>query len=362
MKEDTRRKADQNMAKHGKMKAVIYEGNGVMKIRQVDIPQIIEPDDLILMVEACSVCGVDVHILYGTYSANTGIALGHEIVAMVSEVGPQVSKFKPGDRVIVKPNIYCGKCEYCLRDMTNHCENIVTIGIHIHGGFSEYFKAKEKVCYKISQDLPTNIAIFAEPLACVLGALKKIKPMPGESATIFGAGPIALIFLKVLKAMNVKPIIMSELNENRKCLAKEFGADYVVNPTIESVEDYVRKIVPMGTDFAIDVVGSQMKTACSVVRKRGKVLLFGVNLQAEPSITQSMITLNEINILGTYVDDATFPLAVDVLEKRLIDLEPLITHTLSLDELADGFELLKQGKALEIVVTPNEDDCPNWRS
>lgn len=343
------------MSKNEKMKAAIFEGNGVMNIKQVDMPEISEQDELILKVEACSVCGTDVHILNvpPTFIANTGISLGHELVAVVTEVGSQVTKFEIGDRVIVNPNIYCGKCDYCLDGLINHCENMVSIGVNIQGGFSEYLKAKEKVCYKIDKDLPTNTAIFAEPLACVLGALKKIKPMPGQSATIIGAGPIALIFLKMLKAMNVNPIIVSEPKEERRSKAKELGADFVVDPTQDNVEEYVKNIIPRGTDFSIDVVGSELRTACSVVKKRGKVLLFGVNLKAESSVTQFMITFNEINVLGTYVDDATFPLAVDILEKGIIDLSPLITHNLTLEELEEGVEMLKTGKALEVVVTPN---------
>ena len=342
------------MDTNGKMKAAIFEGNGITKIKQVDTPKIGEPDDLILKIEACSVCGTDVHIMNvpPTFNANTGIALGHEIVATIVETGTQVTKFQPGDRVIVKPNIYCGKCDYCLKDMTNHCENMVSIGVHIQGGFSEYCKAKERVCYKISGGLPTDVAIFAEPLACVLGALKKIRPMPGENAVIIGAGPIALIFLKMLKAMSVKPVIVSEPKADRRNKAKELGADYVIDPSTENFEESVKSILPKGTDYAIDVVGSQLRTACSAVRKRGKVLLFGVNMKAEPEILQHVITLNEINILGTYVDDATFPLAVDILENGIIDLKPLVTHTIPLEEVEKGIELLKSGEALEIIVVP----------
>jgi len=337
-----------------KMQAAIFEGNGVMNIKQVDMPQISEVDDIILKVEACSVCGTDVHMLNvpPTFPANTGIALGHEIVASVVEIGKQVTKFKTGDRVIIKPNIYCGKCDYCLKDMTNHCENMVSVGVHIQGGFSQYLKAKEKVCYKISNYLSMEDAIFAEPLACVLGALKKIRPMPGESAVLIGAGPIALMFLKILKAMSVYPVIVSEPKEDRRNKAKEQGADYVINPEKEDLEAFVKQILPNGADFVIDVVGSQMQSACMLVRKRGKVLLFGVNMKAESSILQHIITLNEINILGTYVDDATFPLAVDILEKGIIDFKPLITHTLPLEKVTEGIELLRKGKGLEIIIIP----------
>ncbi len=337
------------------MRAAIFKGDGRVKLEAVPRPVIEKPDDVILKVEACSICGTDVHILNvpPAFEANTGITLGHELVARVEETGEDVENVKPGDRVIVKPNIYCGTCWYCLNDMNNHCENMVSIGVHVGGGFAEYCKAPGKVCYKIDPRMPAEIAVFAEPLACVLGGLTKLKLMPSGSAVIIGGGPIALIYLLMLKAAGIGPVILSELNDDRREAARKLGADIVVNPAGQDLAAEVKKHLPRGADTAIDVVGSQLGAALGCVRRRGTVLLFGLNLHASVPVNQSDITLREIDVKGTYVDDATFHTAVDILEKGLVDLRPLITHKLPLEQFLEGVDLLRTGKGMEIIILPD---------
>lgn len=338
------------------MRAAIFKGNGRVELEEVPRPVVKKADDVVLQVEACSICGTDVHILNvpPAFEADTGIALGHELAARVVETGSGVKNLKPGDRVIVKPNIYCGICWYCLNGMNSHCENMVSIGVHVGGGFAEYCTAPEKVCYKIDPKLSTEIAVFAEPLSCVLGGLSKLRLMPSESAVIIGGGPIALIYLLMLKRAGLGPVILSELNGNRLEMARKLGADIVVNPAEQDLATEVKKHLPRGADMAIDVVGSQLCAALNCVRRRGTVLLFGLNLNAQVPVRQSEITLKEIDVKGTYVDDATFHMAVDILEKGLIDLTPLITHKLPLEKLMEGVDLLKTGKGMEIIILPDE--------
>ena len=156
----------------------------------------------------------------------------------------------------------------------------------------------------------------------------------------------------VLKQAGVGPILLSEPNDQRRALAKELGTDVVINPIAQRLDEEVRKTLPYGADMAIDVVGSQMTAACTCVRRRGTVLLFGLNTNAVSSIPQSMITLNEIRVQGTYVDDATFIPAVRLLESRKLNLTPLITHKLPLEQLPEGVELLRKGQGMEIIVYP----------
>jgi threonine dehydrogenase-like Zn-dependent dehydrogenase len=335
-----------------KMRAAVLEGVNRLEVRMIEKPQVKDADDVLLKVNLCSICGTDVHILNGTFQANVGIALGHEIIGTVEKTGYGVTKFRKGDRLIIEPNIYCGKCHYCLIDMNNQCENMVSVGVHINGGFAEYCMVKERVCHKVNDRLPEEAAVFAEPLACVLGGIKKIRPMTGESALLIGAGPIALMYLQLLKANGVKPLIVSEIKEERRRKAMELGADYSINPVEEDLETFVKGIVPYGVDYAIDAVGSQSGAACKAVRKKGKVLLFGLDMKAELKIPQRLITLNEINIMGTYIDDATFPLSVQILENNMIDVKAVTSHILPLDQIHEGIELMKKGESLKVLVKP----------
>jgi len=338
-----------------KMMAAVFKGNGVLSVESVDVPKIKNRDEVLFKVEACSICGTDVHILEvppAGFDVEPGLILGHEIVAEIVDIGSGVTTLKPGDRVVVEPNDYCGVCEYCLKGLTNHCANQISLGVNKNGGFAEYVIVTEKVAHKISDSLPTNIAVFAEPLACVVNGFQKINTMPGQSAFVIGAGPIGLIFVQMLKAAGVHPIIVSEPMQLRREYAVKCGADYVFNPLEKDAGEFVSSITGIGPDVVIDVVGSQMSEAIRTVRKGGKVLLFGFNTKAEPKVIQHQIVLKEIQLLGTWIAKSTFPAAVQILEKRTLDLEKLITHIMPLSRIQEGISLLARGEGLEIIITP----------
>lgn len=338
----------------GMMKAAVFEREGVLTIKEVPVPVLQKPDDLIVEVELCSICGTDVHIMSVPpgYEAKTGTVLGHELIGRVIQTGDGVKSIKVGDRVVVNPNDYCGVCEYCKRNLPNECEHIVAMGIDADGGFAEYVRMSEKVAFKVLPELPAELAAFAEPLACMVNGTNKIRVNPGESAAIIGAGPIGLLFCQALKAAGAGPIIVSEPSRLRQQYAKACGADYVVNPMEQELDKFVKGITGIGTDYVIDVVGSQIETCVSVVRKGGKVLLFGVNKKARPIVTQSEITTKEITIYGTWLANASFSTAVKILESRTFELEKLITHTLPLEKLMEGIELLRRGEAVEVLIDP----------
>lgn len=337
------------------MRAAVFEKEGVLVIKEVPKPVITKEDDVIIEVELCSICGTDVHIMSVPpgYKATPGTILGHELVGTIVEIGEKVTTVKVGDRVVLNPNDYCGVCGYCKNNLPNFCENIKAMGIDVDGGFAEYVRTSERVVYKISRELPAEIAAFAEPLACLLNGFQKIRVMPGESAVVIGAGTIGLMFTQMMKAAGAYPVIVSEPSGLRREFARKSGADYVVNPLEQNLESFVRRLLPMGADYGVDVVGSQMMEAVKVVRKGGTVLLFGVNEKARPEIVQSRITQHEIDVKGTWLANATFPQAVKLLESGVLNLSELITHTLPLEDTLKGIELLRSGAGVEIFIDPN---------
>jgi len=338
-----------------KMMAAVFKGNGVLSVEPVDVPEIKNGDEVLLEVEACSICGTDVHILEvppAGFDVEPGLILGHEIVARVVDTGNRVKTLKPGDRVVVEPNDYCCVCGYCLKGLTNHCENQTSLGVNKNGGFAEYVIVTEKTAHKISDDLPTNIAVFAEPLACVVNGFQKINAVPGQSAFVIGAGPIGLIFVQMLKASGFYPVIVSEPMQWRREYAKKCGADYVFNPMEVDAGEFVSSITGIGADVVIEVVGSQLADGIRAVRRGGKVLVFGFNTKAEPKIIQHHIVLKEIQLLGTWIAKSSFPAAVQILEKRILDLEKLITHVLPLNRIHEGISSLAKGEGIEVIITP----------
>jgi len=335
-----------------KMRAAVFEGNGVLEIKEVDSPKLTKADDVIVEVEMCSICGTDVHIMEVPpgYIAKPGTILGHELVGKVAEVGDGVKNLKVGDRVVTNPNDYCGVCAYCQLNLPNLCENIIPMGIGADGGFAEYVRVSEKVAHRIAKDLPPEIAAFAEPLACVVHASSRIPVAPSDSMLIFGAGPIGLLFVQIMKARGATPLIVSDPVALRRTVAATCGADHVVDPTTEDLNGFVMKKTRIGVDYAVDVVGSQVWEGVRAVRKGGSVLLFGFNAKARPAVEQHQITNREVSVLGTWLANDSFPKAVKLLEGGTLNLRPLITHTLPLDKTREAIEILHRGEGIEILI------------
>lgn len=335
-----------------KMKAAVFEDVGVLKIKEVNSPKISKPDDIIVEIEMCSICGTDVHIMSVPpgYIAKKETILGHELVGKVIAVGDGVKTLKIGDRIVSNPNDYCGVCFYCQRNLPNLCENIIPMGIGADGGFAKYVRVSEKVAHKISNTLPPEIAAFAEPLACVVNGMNKIPVCIGDSVLIMGAGTIGLMFVQIMKSSGIYPIIVSEPVALRRDYAIKSGADFVVDPTKENLLEFVLSKTKVGVDFAIDAVGSQIWEAVQSVRKGGTVLLFGFNAKSKPFVEQYQITNREVAVLGSWVANASFPKAVKILESGVLNLSQLITHTLPLEKTAEGIEILRKGEGIEILI------------
>ena len=337
-----------------KMLAAVFEGEGNLILKEVPVPEVKKSDDVLLEVEAASICGTDVHILEVPpgHPANKGVILGHEYTGKILEVGDAVTAFKQGDRVVVDPNITCGSCSYCKMGMPNMCERMTTLGIFINGGFARYSLVPAKALHLISSDLPAELAVFAEPLSCVVNATGKLKVQPGENVVILGAGPIGLLFTQMFKASGAGRIIVSEVSEYRGKYAVESGATRLVNPAKENLEEIVKQETAIGSDVVVDAVGTLFKDAIRIVRKGGRILLFGQNYKARSEIFQNDITRNEITILGSYIAKFTFPPAVKIIESGVLNLKKLITHRFSLKDIHKGIDLMRDKKAIKVVITP----------
>lgn len=336
-----------------KMIAAVFESEGNLVLKEVDVPRVGRPDQVLLQVEAVSICGTDVHItaVPPGYIATPNTILGHEFVGTVVELGANVHHLQLGDRVVVNPNDYCGVCAYCRKNMPNECEHIEALGIDYDGAFAKYCRVSGKVAYKISKDVPVDVAACAEPLACAVNGLKKVHVIPGDTVAVIGGGPIGLMLAMLLRASGAGTIYLLEVAPYRIEFAKKLGFE-VINPVEQNAKEIIDAATGIGADIVYDVTGSQIKTAVDLVRKGGSVVLFGVNKRARAEIAQSEITTKEIAVLGTWLANATFPEAVRILEKKMIDVEALITDVIPLSDLKAGIEKLAKGQAVKVNVKP----------
>ena len=334
------------------MKAATFERAGVLSIEERPTPDVGSPTDVLVRVLACGICGTDMHILSDPpgHPATQGIVLGHEFVGEVAEVGSAVGGVVVGDRVVVRPILTCGKCRSCLGGFPNHCQNLTALGVFRDGGLAAEVVAPESACIRIDPSIPPHIAALTEPLACVLNAVKRAAPVPGDDVVIFGAGAIGLLFLSVLRAAGAGRIVVVEPTQARAEVAKRMGADFVVNPIGADLAAFVGEHLPDGAGILIDAVGSQLATAVTLAPARARIVLFGMNSHARPEIPQFEITQKELSILGSLVGQNTFPEAIRLLESGRLDLEPIVSDRVSLDDLPKTIDRLREGAVIKAVV------------
>lgn len=335
------------------MKAVVFEKEGVFGIREVPKPDTLKDDQVLVKVEACSICGTDVHITATppNYIATPGTILGHEFCGRIAAVGSNVHNVAVGDRVVANPNNYCGTCRYCRKNLPNLCEHVEALGIDYDGAFAEYCVINCKVAHRISEDVPAAVAACVEPLACAVNGLKKVNIRPGDSAVIIGAGPIGLMIAMLLDASGASRVYVLETSAYRIDFAKRLNPEWrVINPISENADEIIMQETGIGADFVFDVTGSQSVSAIQKVRKGGTVVLFGVNWKARAELTQAQITTKEISVLGTWLANATFEDAVRIVEEKAIDLEKLITDIMPLDDFDKGLAKLAKGQAVKVVI------------
>ena len=339
------------------MTAVTFKDIATYEIGKRAVPEITRPDEVRVAVEAASICGTDVHLLNDPpgFIGTKGIVLGHECVGTVESAGEGVSGLKAGDRVVLEPNVACGYCHYCKTGVPNMCENDVILGVTADGVFAEYFVVPEKALTKIPQDLPADIAVFAEPVNCVMGAVNKIRLLPGETVLVLGAGPIGLYFVMLLKSNGAGKVIVSEPSEYRAKYALECGADVVINPIKEDLSQKVKELTQgLGADVTVDAVGVLSPDAIACTRRAGKIVLFGQNGAVTEKICQNDITRNGLTVYGNYIGLYSMTPTVKMLSSDLLPLEKIITHRLPLEDFGKGLEAMRKGEALEVVLYPQK--------
>lgn len=354
------------------MKAIVFEAPGKFRFEDRPKPSIQKPDDVLLKVRGIGICGTELHILHpdAIHPSIPGTILGHEYTAVVEEVGSAVTEFKPGDTVIVDPHPSCGKCQFCREDRPDRCTELyfpadhpefanhpITAGIFKDGAHTNYTVAPAHSLYHISPDVPFEIAALAEPISCVAAAVERLNVNNGDTVCVLGAGPIGLLFVALLKMNGATKIIVSEPSAYRREKALKVGADIVVDPTKESIEEVVaRETNNDGVDIAVECVGWMFETACAVARNLGKVMQFGHDeIHVEKLIVGKLIVRKDLTIMGAFIGKYKFQRTAELIESGALPLKEIVTHVFPLSKFQEALDLLRAGQALKVVMVPEEE-------
>lgn len=290
--------------------------------------------ETLIRVLACGLCGSDLRLMTDPpgMSCEPDTVIGHELVGIVEEPAAG-SKFSIGDMVVAQPNIPCRECHSCKRGLINLCDNFNHPGATSDGALAEYVSLPNEFLHLVPEGLNPRVAALAEPLACVLNGATRANWNPGEAAVILGCGPIGQLFVAYAKLAGASPIIVSEISQERAALARELGADHVVNPLDEDAIDQIVNLTGgHGAPTVVDTLGTLLETAFETVAKAGHVYVFGVNHAAEITVKPFYIVDKEIHIHGIYIAKGTFPLALRLLSEHPELFGKIATDVFSIDD------------------------------
>jgi len=345
------------------MRAAYIKGPTEIELRDTRTPH--APDDGILVaVKACGVCGSDLRRWReGSTPESASLIAGHEIAAEVIEVGGESAGFTTGERVAIAPDVHCGRCYYCEHGLFNLCDNLHLIGITpgYDGGFAEYIALSAEVLaggiiHRIPAGLSYAQAALSEPLSSVLAAHSNAGTMLGDTVVVMGAGPIGCLHIAVARGRGAR-VILSEPNEMRRAMALPFCPDLIVDPVNQNLVDEVRIATNgRGADIAIcaNPVAATHTQAVELVRKRGKVVLFGGLPRSAPmtSLNGNLIHYNELKVTGAFSYQPWYhALALETIAQGLVESDLVITQTLPLDEIGRAFETAASGAALKVMIS-----------
>jgi len=303
-------------------------------------------------VGACGICGTDIHIIDGEFPPTTyPIVPGHEFGGEVIAVGEAVVDVKVGDRVGVDPTLNCGACYFCQRGQGNLCERWNGVGVGSHpGGFAECVAVPERLLYRLPEGMDFAAAALIEPISCVVRGFHRLAPQVGESYLVYGAGPMGLLNAQVARYNGASQVVLIDINPSRLVRARQFGFE-----AVGASLDEVRQHAPRGFDNVIEATGvtKVAEIAIDAVKRRGKLLLFGVCPPGEKASYDAFKIYNEeITILGSMAVLNSYGPAVDILNAGAVDAKAMVTHTLPLEEFPQAVELFRSGAGLKIQIAP----------
>jgi L-iditol 2-dehydrogenase len=345
------------------MKAAVLES--LKSIRVKDIPEpVCGPEEAVLKVESCAVCGSDLRIYnYGNERVKPPAIMGHEIAGIIESVGAGVDWLKPGDRVALGADVPCGKCYWCTNGMGTNCAINYAIGYQFPGGFQEKMLLNETILKygpvtKIPDSLSYDEAAIAEPLACAINGLELANMGIGKSLCIIGLGPIGCMMLELSKVFGASRVFAVQRSRRRLEMAKRFREDaqFICTEDGDPVEAVLAATGGEGVDLVITTAGTVKahEDAIMMVRHRGYVNLFGgLKNQPKLSIDSNLIHYKECFIMGSH---GSLPrqhrIAVDMIANGSVHAKQYISRIFPLGEIEAALEFHQSGQGLKTIVKP----------
>lgn len=332
------------------------------KLELVEAPEpAIAPDEVLLQVAACGICGSDVHGFDGSSGRRIPpIIMGHEAAGTIAAVGSAVTDWQVGDAVTFDSTLYCGVCAYCARGDVNLCDNRQVFGVSCgdyrrHGAFAEYLAVPTRVLYRLPGELPFAHAAMIEAVSVALHGVRVSGFAAGETALVIGAGMIGTLIVQSLRVAGASQIFAADPDTSRLTMAASSGAHTLINTGEQDAAQAVLAVLKGGVDHVFEAVGigATVATAVAAVRKGGTVTLVG-NIAAKVELPLQAVVTRQIRLQGSASSAGEYPRAIELLASKQIDVSGLISAVEPLADGAKSFERLyaREPNLMKIVLTP----------
>lgn len=344
------------------MKAVMKVASGIgnVELRDIDEPHA-GAGQVTIAVKAAGICGTDLHIYKDEFKSIPPVVLGHEVAGEIVEIGAGVEGVQLGERVTTETYFYtCGECAYCRNGHKNLCLNRRSIGSAVNGGFTRFVVVPAKNLHRLPTSVDFRAGALTEPLACVChGVLTQRTVSAGDIAVVAGPGAIGLLTLQVLKASGATVVMLGTSGDlDRMRLARQLGADHVVNVQTESPDALIRDITPegLGADVVYECSGAgpAAQQLLTLVRRGGRYVqigLFGKSVAWD----LDQVCFRELTVTGSNAQiPSAWTRALQLLETKQVDTAPLITASYPVTEWETAFAGFENKTAIKTLLTPAE--------
>jgi L-iditol 2-dehydrogenase len=343
------------------MRALLLEAYNDLRLCEVADPEI-GPEDVLVRVKACGICGSDIH----GYDGSTGrrippLIMGHEAAGIVLHVGHAVRSLKPGDRVTFDSTISCGACRFCKTGAVNLCEKRQVLGVSCgeyrrNGAFAEFVAIPERIAYILPVDFPLSHAALIEAVSIAVHAAKITEIRRGSTAVVVGAGMIGLLSIQAFRHYGCDLVFAVDIDESRLKMAQELGATDCFVSSGESVLSRIFAVTDgQGADIAVEAVGAQasISTAIDCVSAGGVVTLIG-NLAPKVEIPLQKVVTRQLRMQGSCASAGEYPECIALMQNGAIRVDSLISAVAPLEEGAEWFKRLhaRERGLMKVVLEP----------
>lgn len=316
---------------------------GVVEMQDQPVPEL-KSTDVKVQVKAVTICGSDLHIFKGLHpSVELPVPVGHEIGGEVIEVGSNVSQIKIGDRVAVEPVIPCDTCHFCIRGDYHLCQNISFQYRVGQGGITPIFVVDQRWAHHLPAGISYGEGALLEPLSVAMHAVKKASLVPGQNVAIYGAGAIGLFIQQIVQATSTGDIFIVDINKNRLDFSQQNARGIPINSLAEDPVNKIHALTNgLGADVSFEAVGLPitLRQAIQSLRTGGTGVLVGLFETPDVEMNVNHLVQREIILKGSQGYNWDFRDAISLLERKLIDIKPFITHRFPPEKVQDAFDLL----------------------